>query len=381
MNADRNLLLGILALQNNFIDRHQLVAAFDQWTCGKSRSLGEILLNQHALALDEHELLVALLEKHLGRHGGDAEKSLADLTPVGSVRDDLKRLADADLETSLAHVSVAPDADATKSWSVGESTSDGMRFRVLRPHARGGLGEVYVARDEELHREVALKEIQQRHANDPNSRSRFLLEAEITGGLEHPGIVPVYGLGTYADGRPYYAMRFIKGGSLRDAIRRFHSADRFLRQATGDDAAENPDIESDRLRIKTVTKEDFISLDFRQLLGRFIDVCNAIEYAHSRGVLHRDLKPGNIMLGKYGETLVVDWGLAKVVGRPESHIKWPAPVALRPRIALPWRVLDLCKAYNFPTAAPRGGVIGIVELAGGWVQNDLDTFSQLNGLG
>ena len=88
----------------------------------------------------------------------------------------------------------------------------------MRTHAKGGLGEVNVAMDTELNREVALKEIQPSHADHPDSRARFTLEAEITGGLEHPGIVPVYGLGTYADGRPYYAMRFIRCDSLKDAI-------------------------------------------------------------------------------------------------------------------------------------------------------------------
>ena len=95
--------------------------------------------------------------------------------------------------------------------SVGTATSDGQRFRVLRPHAQGGLGAVFVALDGELNREVALKQILDHHADDPVSRTRFLIEAEITGGLEHPGIVPVYGLGHYGDGRPYYAMRFIRG--------------------------------------------------------------------------------------------------------------------------------------------------------------------------
>src|SRR5213075_3106823 len=93
-----------------------------------------------------------------------------------------------------------------------------LRYRILRPHAKGGLGEVFVARDQELQRDVALKEIQGRYADDADSRARFLLEGEITGRLEHPGIVPVYGLGTYPDGRPYYAMRFIKGDSFKDAI-------------------------------------------------------------------------------------------------------------------------------------------------------------------
>src|SRR5204863_5363929 len=140
--------------------------------------------------------------------------------------------------------------------------------------------------DAELNREVALKEIQERHADQAGSRARFVLEAEITGGLEHPGIVPVYGLGTYADGRPYYAMRFIKGDSLTEALQKYHTA------------AGDPASPARRLQM-------------RNLLRRLIDVCNALQYAHDRGVLHRDLKPANIMLGKYGETLVVDWGLAK----------------------------------------------------------------------
>jgi serine/threonine-protein kinase len=165
-----------------------------------------------------------------------------------------------------------------------------LRYRILRPHARGGLGEVFLAQDGELNREVALKEIRFQYADQPDSRSRFLKEAEITGGLEHPGIVPIYSLGNYADGRPFYAMRFIKGESLAAEIDRFHGKEGRKEKAVND------------------------HLTLRGLLRRFLDVCNAIAYAHSRGVLHRDLKPDNIMLGNYGETLVVDWGLAKATG-------------------------------------------------------------------
>jgi len=174
---------------------------------------------------------------------------------------------------------------------------EGERFQLIRPHARGGIGQVWVARDCELQRDVALKEIQPRYAEREDQRARFVLEAEITGNLEHPGIVPVYSLGRNAQGRPYYAMRFIEGESFSVAIRRFHQG---RREQNG--AAET------RLR-------PLLGIEFRQLLGRFLDVCDAIDYAHSRGVLHRDLKPANIMLGRYGETLVVDWGLAKRIGK------------------------------------------------------------------
>jgi WD40 repeat protein/tRNA A-37 threonylcarbamoyl transferase component Bud32 len=158
------------------------------------------------------------------------------------------------------------------------------------------MGEVWVALDRELQREVALKRLQAPYHQDAEGRRRFLLEAEITGRLEHPGIVPVYGLGQDREGRPCYAMHFIRGESLQAAIQRFHAEDR-----PGRDPGER-------------------GLALRQLLGRFLAVCNTIAYAHSRGIMHRDLKPGNVMLGRYGETLVVDWGLAKAFERTEVEL-------------------------------------------------------------
>ena len=318
-HIDRNLLFGFLALQNNFISHDDLVAAVSVWLTDKTRPLDEILSQRRALADDERQLLEALVRKHLQKHGDDAERSLAALSSVGKLRDDLKKLGDPDVEASLAHVATArpasladPNAtlpvDPNPTLPVDPSSVEKTRFRILRPHAAGGLGQVYVARDDQLNREVALKEIKFDFADDSSSRNRFLLEAEITGGLEHPGIVPVYGLGQYADGRPYYAMRFIRGDSLKEAIARFHTP---VGQAASLPTAPRSALHTPR--------SSFDSLEFRKLLGRFIDVCNAIEYAHSRGVLHRDLKPGNIMLGKYGETLVVDWGLAKPKGKADQH--------------------------------------------------------------
>jgi eukaryotic-like serine/threonine-protein kinase len=306
-STDRNLLFGLLALQNNFIDRDALVDAFHRWVGDRSTALGQILLDRGALSSSRHALLAGLVAEHISLHGGDAEKSLAALSSVGSVREDLARIADPELHASLAQVSAArrdEDSDPFRTFgqaSLGASTSAGSRFRILRPHAKGGLGQVSVALDQELDRPVALKEIQDRHADELDSRARFVQEAEITGKLEHPGIIPVYGLGHDATGRPFYAMRFIQGDSLKEAIASFHG---------------DVELKMDPARRST---------RLRELLRRFTDVCNAVAYAHSRGVLHRDLKPGNIMLGPYGETLVVDWGLAKPLGQTlETHGEQPA---------------------------------------------------------
>ncbi|MBI1913292.1 MAG: SUMF1/EgtB/PvdO family nonheme iron enzyme [Planctomycetes bacterium] len=296
-HADRNLLFGILALQMDFISRDQLVEAMNAWVLAKHRPLGDLLVERGALASADYALLAPMVERHIAKHGGDPAKSLAVLSSVGPARDALAAIVDADVQASLQQVPAARQTPAEKEGMqtviVPTLASAGTRYLIERPHAKGGLGEVFVARDQELNRKVALKQIQEQHAAQPESRARFLLEAEVTGQLEHPGIVPVYGLGSYADGRPFYAMRFVKGDSLKDAIAVFHQAEQAGQSASAR------------------------SLGLRGLLGRFVDVCNAIAYAHSRGVLHRDLKPGNIMLGKYGETLVVDWGLAKVVGQAD----------------------------------------------------------------
>jgi serine/threonine protein kinase len=158
------------------------------------------------------------------------------------------------------------------------------------------LGEFFVALDHELNREVVLKEMQKQDADDPDTRRRFLREAQLTGGLEHPGIMPVYGLGCYSDGRPFYAMRLVRGESLQKAIERYHEADSNPHRDPGER-----------------------NLALRELLRRFVEVCCAVAYAHSRGVIHQDLKPANVMLGDYGETLIIEWGLAWLLGEPVAE--------------------------------------------------------------
>ncbi len=318
-DLSRELLFGLLALQNGLIDQGGLFEAFAAWTRDKARSLADHLVALGHLDAARRAAVDAIAGVHVQALGGDARKSLAVLAVGRSTRERLAHAGDPDVEATLAHVGSThgsthadDDADRTGSYSVGAATSGGQRFRIVRPHAKGGLGAVFVAIDSELDREVALKQILEDRADDPVSRFRFLIEAQITGGLEHPGIVPVYGLGSYGDGRPYYAMRFIRGDSLKEAIDRFHQRANTklaypLAAKGGRGGPMGPSAGSH-------------DLELRKLLRRFMDVCNAVEYAHARGVIHRDLKPANIILGKHGETLVVDWGLAKPTGRagPET---------------------------------------------------------------
>jgi PAS domain S-box-containing protein len=167
------------------------------------------------------------------------------------------------------------------------------RYVFTGVHATGGLGRVWLARDRQLDREVAIKELFPENAGNAKLAARFVREAQLTGQLEHPGVVPVYELDRGAEAnRPFYAMKFVRGRTLRSAVDAYHSK----RAQGGAD-----------------------SLEFVALLSAFVAVANTIAYAHSRGVLHRDLKGDNVTLGDYGEVIVLDWGLAKLLGQPDAQ--------------------------------------------------------------
>jgi serine/threonine protein kinase len=161
--------------------------------------------------------------------------------------------------------------------------SPSQRYVLLDEIARGGMGVIYRATDTALGREVAVKVLQERFAPDSGTARRFADEARIAAQLQHPGIPPVHDLGTLPDGRPFLAMKLIKGQTLETLL------------------AARPDASSEQGRF----------------VAAFEQVCQALAYAHAHNVIHRDLKPANVMVGAFGEVQVMDWGLAKgLTGRP-----------------------------------------------------------------
>ena len=231
--ADRHLLIGLLALQTGLIDQAALAKHLPRLDQGRRPDPWPTTSSPRAISTSAPSPLAGGLGRGpVARHGGDVERSLATITAGRSTRESLAQLGDADIDVSIARL----DPGSTQVTAGGPRltlpatpsarpppTGNGTASSDHMPTASWAL--VFVALDTELHREVALKQILDAHADDPSSRQRFVREAEITGGLEHPGIVPVYGLGTYGDGRgrPCYAMRLIRGNSLRRAIELFHA--------------------------------------------------------------------------------------------------------------------------------------------------------------
>jgi len=165
-------------------------------------------------------------------------------------------------------------------------------YQLMGELARGGMGVVLRGHDVDLGRDVAMKVLLEERAGDPAMLQRFVEEAQITGQLQHPGIVPVYELGLMADARPFFTMKLVKGRTLGDLL------------------TERASPETDR----------------QKLIAIFEAVCQTMAYAHNRGVIHRDLKPSNVMVGAFGEVQVVDWGLAKVLRGSGAT---PEPAAAR----------------------------------------------------
>ena len=160
-----------------------------------------------------------------------------------------------------------------------DSPGEAGRYQIAGEVARGGMGAIFAGRDVDLGRDLAIKVILDEHRDDPEMIGRFVVEAQIGGQLQHPGIVPVHELGRFPDGRLYIAMKLVRGRTLAALL-----------EARADPAEDRP-----------------------RFLSIFEQVCRTMAYAHARGVIHRDLKPSNVMVGRFGEVQVMDWGLAKVL--------------------------------------------------------------------
>jgi serine/threonine protein kinase/Tfp pilus assembly protein PilF len=199
-------------------------------------------------------------------------------------------------KTRFSQAGTRVDDDRSRAGSSGKGkggnkvADEAPRYDMVDNFARGGMGNIWLAKDSMIKREVAYKELLPRAMRRSSIVERFIQEGQVTGQLEHPGIVPIYDLGYQENGTPFYAMKLVRGTEMKEQIEALHKM---------------PKNTADRHRA------------FVKLLGQFVDVCNALAFAHQRGVLHRDLKPQNVMIGGFGETLVLDWGLAKLLGRAE----------------------------------------------------------------
>jgi eukaryotic-like serine/threonine-protein kinase len=296
--------LGV-ALRLKLISPSQLVAVLSEWAADPGRDLRAMCREQGLL--DDRRLLLIDAGAAAAEAGGticDAEGTAVCDGPAPPPAESLSVPAGADVgaggsgHDSLASFGGAASLRITRDGPALLGTIDDRanitqehpgRYTIKGEHGRGGIGRVLLAFDEHVGREVALKELLPERAGGgsfgtPGSRSvaamaRFLREARITGQLEHPGIVPVYEIARRRDGSIFYTMKMVRGRTLKDKLKECANL-------------------TDRLH----------------LLPHFLDLCQAMAYAHSRGVVHRDLKPANVMVGEFGETVVLDWGLAKVRG-------------------------------------------------------------------
>jgi PAS domain S-box-containing protein len=297
METDQNLLFGLIAMQSDLIEMRHFVDACTLWGSRKDTPLAEILVEQGWLLPEDRQHVDYLLQRRLQRSGGDARKSLAGMPE--NVKVALVEIGDKEVRESLG--GVADHNRFTTSLQISSSTTPGDRLTRRSLHSTGGIGHVWLAYDKLLDREIALKELRADQAGSELNRHRFFREAQITAQLTHPGTVPVYDYGEEA-GRSYYTMKFVRGQTFAKTIADYHRWRR-ERQKTG------------------------VSSPLVQLLTQFVSICNTIAFAHSRRIIHRDLKSENVIVGDFGEVVVLDWGLAKRLDE-ESTPEEEAPVQM-----------------------------------------------------
>lgn len=290
-DIDRNLLFGVIALQSDLIDMRQFVDACTLWASRKAAPLADILVELGYLEGEDRQHVEYLLARKLKKNHDDVRATLAGTRH--DVKEALADVRDDDIRRSIMAPARSPSNALPTTTIVGRIDQDRIRRKTL--HSKGGIGNVWLAYDSIIDREVALKELRA-DRSDAASRQRFFREARLTGRLEHPGIVPVYDFSEGKDGvHCYYTMRFLRGRSLNKVIKEYHA------QRKASPAASHTG-------------------ELLQLLNIFVSICNTIAYAHSRRILHRDLKAENVVIGGFGEVVVLDWGLAKEIGEPEPGL-------------------------------------------------------------
>ncbi|MBM4088125.1 MAG: hypothetical protein FJ276_01655 [Planctomycetes bacterium] len=276
------------------------------WQCGDKPRIEDYLAQAPADKSDAllNELLA--IEVSYRRHNAETARQEEYVDRFPSQADLVRRVF---TRLDATEKSEATQRADERAEHIGQVISASARYSQLEFHDEGGLGEVYRAKDEELRRSVAIKFLHREHVLNNEMLARFRIEGEVTGRLDHPSVVPVYAMGEGWDGRPFYVMRFIEGENLGQAIDDFWQTD------------------------WSTSPRSAWRMELHRLLEHLIAACNAVAYAHNRGVLHRDIKPANIMLGKYGETLVVDWGLAQFIARDE-RAKASGEETLMPGLAM-----------------------------------------------
>jgi len=300
MTHEQNLLFAAFAVQLRMAAAPQALEATASWAVDPAKGIPERLLSMGAISAEGRELLGRLVEAATEEFEGDAAPALR-----AAMEDEL--YCGRYYERVVIHAPRGDDQSTVAGPGVGLVDAGSFdvthetpgRYKGESEYARGGMGRVLLVHDAHLGRDIAMKELLPNisHSGDTLSVeapspvrmsvpliARFLQEARITGQLEHPSIVPVYELGHRKDGRLYYTMKLVRGRTLSRAIQQ----------------AENL---AGRLA----------------LLTHVADLCQAVAYAHSRGVLHRDIKPSNVMVGEFGETVVLDWGLAKARNQADVH--------------------------------------------------------------
>ncbi len=286
--SPREILLATIAIQNDLADPKKVSEAIDQAMINTDLTYADALKRVAGLDDDSFATLNRFADLKTARNQGNDESALQQtLDRNPGVRDSM---------TSWGLLNTTAISGSRQDDMKQVSLDDlpiSNQYELANIHAQGGLGRVWRTNDRFLSREVAIKEILPNASKQHSVNQRFLREAKITGQLEHPGIVPVYDIGRLTDeDKPFYAMRFVDGETLSVRIKQFHQL-----PANSEEA----------------------SLQLRHLLSTMVSICNAVGFAHNRKILHRDLKPDNVILGNFGEVSVLDWGLACRIGDDDQN--------------------------------------------------------------